>query len=148
MKVILLRDVPNIGHKYQVVNVADGYALNFLLPKGLAENASEKAVKRAETLLNQEVAEKKIKEDLLVKNLKDLEGVTVTMSGKANEKGHLFAGIHIAELIPVIKEQTRLDVDAHHIILEKPIKEVGEHKIDIKVQDKKATFTLVVEATK
>ncbi len=146
MKVILLRDVPKIGHKYQVVNVADGFATNALFPKGLAEQATQKALKRVEAIQSQEAAERKIREDLLLKNLHEISGVTVEIVGKANEKGHLFKGIHKEEIVPALKEQTRLDIDAAFIQLDKPLKEVGEHKITVKVQDKTAEFTLSIKA--
>jgi len=146
MKVILLKDVRAIGRKNEIKNVSDGHAVNFLFPQGLAEIATDKAIKRVEALRIQDEADRKVKEDLLIKNLKDLEGVTIEMSGKASEKGHLFAGIHKAELIPEIKKQTQLDIDESHIDLEKPIKEVGEHEIHIKVQDKTAKFKLIINA--
>lgn len=90
--------------------------------------------------------EKKVHEDLLLKNLEDLTGVTVHMSESANEQGHLFAGIHKEEIIPALKEQTRLEISPEYIVLEKPIKTVGEHEITVSVQDKKTTFKLIVEA--
>jgi len=146
MKVILLRDIPKTGKKYQVVTVADGYATNFLIPNRQAELATDKAIQRAELFVAQEAADKKVREDLLLKNLKDISGVTVEMSGKANDKGHLFAGIHKDVLIAALKEQTRLDIDAEYIVLDKPLKEVGDHKVTVKVQDKEAEFTVVIKA--
>jgi large subunit ribosomal protein L9 len=146
MKVILLKNVPKIGKKYQVINVASGYAANFLFPKNLAEIATDKAIVRVEKLLAEQGAQKKIMEDLLLKNLSDINGAKIEITEKANEKGHLFAAIHADELIPALKEQTRLDVDADHIVLNKPIKEIGEHKVSIKVQDKTAEFTVNVKA--
>ncbi len=146
MKVILLKNVPKIGKKYQIINVAAGYAANFLFPKNLAEIATDKAMVRVEKLMAEQGAEMKIREDLLLKNLNDINGAKIEISGKANEKGHLFAAIHADALIPALKEQTRLDVDADHIVLDKPIKETGEHKVTIKVQDKAAEFTVNVTA--
>ncbi|MEN9649505.1 MAG: ribosomal protein large subunit ribosomal protein [Candidatus Parcubacteria bacterium] len=146
MKVILLRDVPKVGHKYQIVDVADGFATNSLFPKGLVELATPKALKRVEAIKASEAAERKIQEDLLIKNLGAISGVTLEIVGKANEKGHLFKGIHKEEIVPALKEQTRLDIDPSFIDLEKPIKEVGEHKIHVKVQDKSAEFTLNIKA--
>ena len=148
MKVILIKDVAKLGKKYEVKEVADGYALNFLVPHGQVEVATPKAMKKVELLHLQEVQDKKVQEDLLLKNLKSLEGVTITLKEKANEKGHLFAGIHKAELIPEIKKQTELDIAPEYIELEKPIKEVGEHLIEVKVQDKIAKFKVVVDALK
>ena len=146
MKIILLRDVQKVGRKYDVVNVAEGFASNSLFPKGLAEVATPKAMKRVEAAKATDLADQKVREDLLIKNLNDIAGVTLEMSGKANDKGHLFAGIHKDALIPALKEQTRLDIDASYIILDKPIKEVGEHKIEVKVQDKSVKFILNIVA--
>ncbi len=148
MKVILLNDVPRVGQKYDVKEVANGYGRNFLLPRGLAEIATKKAIAGVATLITRHKEEKKVREDLLLKNLEDLNNITVVMQEKANEKGHLFAGIHKEEMIPVIKEQTHLDMDADHINLEHPIKELGEHKIEVKVGDKTVTFKLTVEDLK
>lgn len=146
MKIILLRDVQKVGRKYDVVNVADGFASNSLFPKGLAEVATPKAMKRVEVAKATDLADQKVREDLLIKNLNDISGVTIEMTGKANDKGHLFAGIHKDALVPALKEQTRLDIDAAYIVLDKPIKEVGEHKIEVKVQDKSVKFILNIVA--
>jgi len=146
MKVVMLNSHPKVGKKYETVDVSRGYGLNFLIPQGLAEVATETTLKRIEALKIKEVAEKKIREDLLLKNFKNLENITIKLSEKANEKGHLFAGIHIPEIILAIKAQTQLDMDEDHIILKNPIKEVGEHKVQIKVGDKEEVFTVIVEA--
>jgi large subunit ribosomal protein L9 len=146
MKVILLKDVQKVGRKFETVTVAEGYATNSLIPKGLAEVATPKAIARAEKFQVQEAADRKVREDLLMKNLKDIGGVTLEIAGKANEKGHLFAGIHKEELVPALKEQTRLDIDPSYIVLDKALKEVGEHKVTVKVQDKEVEFTVVIKA--
>ncbi len=146
MKVILLKDVAKIGRKYEVKNVADGHAVNFLIPHGLAEIANEGNVKKVETRKAAEVENQKVQEDLILKNIKDLDGVEITATEKANDKGHLFAGIHKEELILLIKQQTHLDVLPSHINLEKPIKEVGEHEIEVQIRDTKVMFKLVVTA--
>lgn len=90
--------------------------------------------------------DKKVRENLLSKNLKSLHDVVVEVVREANEKGHLFAGIHTAEIGPLIFDQTRIDVLPEFIKLDKPIKEVGEHKIDVSIHGKSATFILKVKA--
>ncbi|HEY1037516.1 MAG TPA: 50S ribosomal protein L9 [Candidatus Paceibacterota bacterium] len=147
MKVILLKTVQKVGKKYDVVDVAEGFAMNSLFPKGLAENATAKAVARVSVLKEAEEAERKVREDLLLKNFNQIESARVEIAGKANDKGHLFAGLHKEELSAALKEQARLDITPEYIVLEKAIKEVGEHKVEVKVQDKTAEFTLVVSAT-
>ncbi len=148
MKVILLSDVPRLGQKYDVKEVSNGYGRNFLLSKGLAKMATEKGIENVAILKVKHEEEKKVRDDLLMKNIEELSSVTVVMQEKANEKGHLFAGIHKEEIVPALKEQTHLGIEIDHIVLEHPIKELGEHEIEVKVGDKTVTFKLIVEEVK
>jgi large subunit ribosomal protein L9 len=145
MKIILLQDVAKIGRKYDVKNVSDGHALNLLIPKGLAQVATAEALKRVEKLKAEDVANKKIQEDLLLKNLKAVESVTLEIKEKANDKGHLFAGVHKEEIIAKMKEK-QIELLPEFIELEKPIKEVGDHIVVIKVKDKSAKLRLNISA--
>lgn len=146
MKVIFLKDVQNVGRKYDIKNVADGYAINMLIPRKLAEIATPQAVKRIEEMKNNDLTLKRIQEELLMKNLEVISSLTVTIKGKANEKGHLFAGITKENLVSEILKSSRLNIDPELIQLAKPIKTVGEHKVEIKAGNKKAEFALVVVA--
>ncbi len=146
MKIILTKDVADVGRRYETKNIADGYAINFLIPKGLAIAATPEAVKKIDAIHAREEGDKRVAEELLLKNLAGLDGVTITMTEKANPKGSLFAGIHKAEIIPEILKQTRLQISPEFIVLEKPIKEVGDHVIEVKVKGKSVKFTLVVKA--
>lgn len=147
MKVILLKDVSKMGKKNDIKNVSDGHALNFLIPQGLVEIATPKAVKKVEVIKEREVAEKKIKTDLLLKNFGDLKGVKVEIEKPANEQGHLFAQIHKEEIIAAVKEQTRLDIETEYLITKdnEPIKTTGEHEIEVKIGDRAVKFNLLVK---
>ncbi len=146
MKVILLKDVQKIGRKHDIKTVADGYAMNMLIPRGLAEVATKDAVVRVEKVKKEEEAQRAIMEDLLMKNLKQVGDAKVTVTGKASAAGHLFAGIHREDLSKMLKEQAHLDILPEFIVLEKPIKEVGEHKVTVKVKDKEVEFALEIKA--
>ncbi len=146
MKIILLKDVSKIGRRYETKNVSDGHALNLLIPQGLAIAATPDAVKRMEKERVKVEGERRIHEDLLLKNLKDLDGKTISIFGKANEKGHLFAGLHKEEIAAELTKQTQLQIDPSMIVLEHPIKEVGEHDIPVDGAGKKTKFKLVVKA--
>ena len=146
MKVILLKDVKKVGRKFETKDVADGYALNFLIPRKLAEISNASNSKKLATLKVLNEAEKKIQEDLLMKNLKNLEGISIELKEPANDKGHLFKGVHKEEIIEALKAQGHLDITADYIVLEKPLKEVGEHSVEAKVQEKSATFKVVISA--
>lgn len=145
MKVILLKDIPNVGRKYDVKTFADGYARNFIIKNKLGEMATPKLLSSVLREKARIADERKIHEDLLIKNLEELEGVTLTLPGKANEHGHLFAGIHKEELVSAIREKTRFEINPDYIELNKPIKEVGEHKVVVKIQNKEISFKVVVE---
>ena len=145
MKIILLKDVAGLGKRYEVKEVASGYARNFILPKGLAEPATEKALARVKDLTVMAEVEIKIQEELLRKNVKSLDGQKISITEKANDKGHLFAGIHKEELQKLLKENLHAEVPIDFIKLEKPIKETGEFEIEINNGEMKAVITLVVE---
>lgn len=145
MKVIFLKDVQNVGRKYDIKNVADGYALNMLIPRKLAEIATPHAIKKIEEMKNNDLTQKRIQEELLQKNLEVINSLTITIKGKANEKGSLFAGITKENLVAEILKTSRLNIGPEIIVLPKPVKEVGSHKITVQAGNKKAEFTLVVE---
>lgn len=145
MKIILLKDVPKVGKKYDMKDISDGYAQNLLIPRGFAVAATADIIKRIDIEKSRDEGEKKIHQELLIKNLTELDGVTITMIEKANDKGHLFAGVHKLEIIPAIEKQTRLQIDPEHMILEKPIKEVGMHEIQVKVGNKSIKFNLEIK---
>ncbi|MFZ2522758.1 MAG: 50S ribosomal protein L9 [Minisyncoccia bacterium] len=145
MKIILLKDVPKVGRRYDIKDVADGYALNMLLPRGLAERATPDKIAKIESVKAMDLADKKIQEELLLKNLEEVKKVTLRFKEKANEKGHLFAGLTREIILAALKKDTKFNIDADAIKLDKPIKEVGDHKVQIEVLGKKAEFEVSVE---
>ena len=146
MKIILLKDIPKLGHRYDTKTVSDGHALNMLIPKGLAITATPDAIERIKLLKAKTEGERKIQEDLMVKNITNLENVTITISGKANDKGHLFAGLHREAIVAELNRQAKIQIDPSFIMLEHPIKEVGEHMIEVKSEGKSAKFKLIIKA--
>ncbi len=146
MKVILLKDVKKLGKKFEIKSVADGFALNFLIPQRLAEVSNDSNMSKLNARKTMDEAQKKIQEDLLMKNLKSLDGVTLELKEAANDKGHLFKGVHKEEITAGLKSQGHLDITPNYIVLDKPIKEVGEYEIEAKVQEKSVKFKLVISA--
>src|SRR3989344_5487537 len=144
MRVIFLKDVPRVGKKYDIKEVNDGYAVNFLLPRRLAEAATLKAVAELEIRKKEIVIEREVQESLLLKNLEEIRGKTIIMKGKANEQGNLFSAIHKKEILEAMKDQHHADIMEEFIVLEKPIKAVGEFEIPISIKGKKSSFKLIV----
>jgi len=145
MRVILKQDIKGVGRKYEVKNVADGYADNFLIPRKMAEYASPEAVKKAELIKVANAAEIEIKEKLTQKQIEMLKEVKIVLKKKGNEKGNLFEKIHPEEISEALKEQVRIDIDAEYIKLEEPIKEMGEHKVLAQIGKNKGEFKVIVE---
>ena len=145
MKIIFLKDVQRVGKKYDIKEVNDGYALNFLFPQKLAEMATSKAVADLEKHQKEIIVEREVQEGLLIKNLGEIKGKVIVIKGKANEKGSLFSSIHKKEIKEELEKQHKIEIGEEFIILEKPIKEIGEFEIPIEIKHKKSSFKLVVE---
>lgn len=148
MKIILLKDVPKIGKKYETKEIAQGYAQNMLIPKGLAVIATPKESARIEAIKSREQGEVKIRQDLLAKNLASIDGQTVTITQKANDKGHLFAGLHADLLHKLVTEQLKVTLPKESLDLKLSIKEIGEHKITFRAGNKQATVTVNIAVGK
>ncbi len=146
MKVILLSDVAKVGKKYDTVDVAPGYARNFLLARGLGEAITKVNGKRVAEMTKKRETEKKKQIDLLDRSLAGVPKVALTITRKANEEGHLYAGVTRDELAQLLAKELHALFTADNIDLEKPIKEVGKFKITVLVGEKKAEFDLAVEA--
>jgi large subunit ribosomal protein L9 len=140
MKVVLLKDVRNMGRAGAVVEVSDGHAINFIIPRKLGVPASATNIKQAEFKKMQTDQQKAIDSALIAETISKLaEGRTV-ITKKANEKNHLYDAVGAAE----IADATKLPVDA--IKLEKPIKEVGEFDVPVAMGENFGTIKIVVEA--
>jgi len=146
MKIILLQDVPKVGLKYEVKNVSDGFAQNFLLNRRLAELATPKTLKNLENRKKLIKEEKENQDKLLIKNLTKIEkGIILIIKEKANKKGNLFSGIDEERIIFELKNQHQIELSPEHLILEKPVKTVGEQVVAIKVGDHQSSLKLLVE---
>lgn len=145
MKVIFLQDVPRVAKRHDIKDVNDGYAQNLLFPKKLAVPATPKAIKELEIRKKEIVVQKAVQEELLMRNLEELKDKMVTIYAKADEKGHLFSGIHKKELIQEMQKEHHAEISEDAIVLDKPIKQIGEFEIQISIKNKKSTFKLKVE---
>jgi len=145
MKVIFLKDIPRVGKKHDIKEINDGYVMNFLLPRKLAEMATPKAIGELERRKKEIVVEKEIQEELLLKNLEEIKNKTITIKSKENEKGSLFSAIHKKEIIDEMRTKHNAEISEECIILKKPIKEIGEFEIPVEIKGKKSSFKLKIE---
>lgn len=144
MKVILLQDVAKVGRKFDVKDVASGYAANFLIPRKQAELATSLKLKHLKTLKAKQVEEDTLHAAVLAKNLKSLKDVSIKISAKANKLGHLFQGIHAEEIATQLRKQERIEIPKECIALEHPIKAIGNFEIPVRIGDEATTFKLSV----
>ncbi|MDQ3620150.1 MAG: 50S ribosomal protein L9 [Actinomycetota bacterium] len=135
MKIILADDVDNLGTKGDVVSVADGYARNYLVPKGLALMASKGALKQAEQMRRaREEREQKVKEEAAGRVSK-LGATPVYISARAGEGGRLFGSVTKTDVARAILEQLGEDVDRHVIRLDDPIRTLGKHSVEVHLHE-------------
>lgn len=135
MKVILADDVDSLGSKGDVVTVADGYARNFLIPKGKAMFATKGALRQAELMQRARVdREQKAKEAAAAK-VADLANSPVYISARAGEGGRLFGSVTKADVARGIEEQLGEVVDRHNVMLDDPIRVLGSHQVEVKLHE-------------
>lgn len=144
MKVILLQDVKKIGKKFEIKNIADGHALNFLIPKKFAVLATPNAIKEIEKIKNINAKTSKLNQEKLMEELDSLNNSDIDIQAKVNETGHLFAGIGKTEIIQAIKDQKAIDIEPEYIILEKPIKEAQDHSVKLKANGKNISINIKI----
>ncbi len=148
MKIILLKDVPKVGQIYDIKKVSDGYALNFLIPRKLAKIATNSSIKELEEKKQKNEAERKEKIDILTENLAMLKNVDIMITAKANDEGHLFAGISKSDIVTAIKKEKSIEINPELIDLEIPIKEIGEHTLQAQIGEDKIKFKVTITKEK
>ena len=136
MKVLLLKDVKNLGKKGAVCNVADGYAQNFLFKNGLAVQASDKAqeIRQAEIQKEKEEEAKRVEE--ANKNKVILEALMVTFKAKAGKDGRMFGTISTKQVAEEIIKLTKVNVDKRKITSDVPISSFGVTNVSVELHKK------------
>ncbi len=146
MEVLLLKDVEGLGQAGQIKKVAGGYARNFLIPRGLAVPADAGARKQAESL--REASERRQQRQLSEAQAlaARLDGLTLRFKARAGENDRLYGSITNADIAEAIEREIGQAVDRRHIELERPIRELGTHKVPIRLMAKiEPVVTVVVE---
>jgi len=140
-----MQDVARIGKRFEVQDVPDGHALNFLIPRGMAKPATPENVKQLERRKEKTDADRAI-ENAEFKNVcEKLAESTVTLTLPANEQGHLFKSVNESDVALAVSTEIG-KLSAEHVIIGAPIKSVGEHKVEVRSGDEGCSFTLAVTA--
>lgn len=133
MKVILLKDVKNLGKKGDLVNSKDGYARNFLIPRKVAIEANEENLKNWEEEQKRLEEEEKERVAQFTEIKKKLDKAKIVLTAKAGESDKLFGAITSNDIRAAIKDQLKIDIDKKKIDLKENIKTAGNHKVPIKL---------------
>lgn len=133
MKVLLIKEVKNVGKAGEIKEVKDGYGKNFLIAKGLAKLATTEVIRRWE-------AEQRAKKEREIQEIRDLEAlkakigsIKASIRKKLGANGALFGAITKDEIAQILKENHAIDIDKKHIEIANPIKSTGLFEIDIKL---------------
>lgn len=148
MKIILLKDVPNLGKELDIKDVKPGYARNFLIPQNLVVPATKRNLQWQE----RELAKKKLREEQKTKELqemiKKLKNLKLQISVKTGSKGELFEKITSVKIVNLLKKEG-FEISKENIILKEPIEKIGEYVIPISLgKDFKTKIKLVVKKKK
>jgi large subunit ribosomal protein L9 len=145
MKIILLKDVGGVGRHGEVKEVADGFALNKLIPAGLAQQATPEKIKSHAAEMQKAHDAREHEQQALVAKVQSLEGARVEIGARATEKGGLFKSLGVADIQKAIREQRNVELPTDTIALEKPIKEIGDHELTIKTAGANARLVVAVK---
>jgi large subunit ribosomal protein L9 len=140
MKVVLTKDIRDMGRSGSIIEVSDGHAINFLFPRKMAVAATASNLKQAESRQKQVDEKHAVDAALIAETLQALAEIPTVIVKKANDKGHLYDAVDAAD----IAAATKLPEDA--IRLEKPIKELGEFEIPVSYGDNFGSIKVLIEA--
>jgi large subunit ribosomal protein L9 len=146
VRVILKAEVRGLGRTGEVKDVADGYARNYLLPKGLAIEATGGELK----VLAQERQSEKTKKDRAHQDAEALATrlgeVTLVFKLKAGEQGKTFGSVTAKEVADALKKEAKADIDKTKIVLHEPLRSLGIHKVEVRLlSDVRASVTVAIE---
>ena len=135
MKVILASDVESLGFKGDVVTVADGFARNFLVPKGLALIATKGTLRQSELMQRARAERDQKAKEAAAAKVSQLAASPVYISARAGEGGRLFGSVTAQEIVDAIRQARGLRLDRRKVQLEEPIKTTGSHMVTVEVHD-------------
>ena len=137
MKVILKKDMQSLGDIGDIIEVSDGYARDYLLPKNIVEIATAGALKNREKNIERIKAKaEKLHQEALAKAEKIQALELIEIEAKAGESGKLFGAITTKKLAELIQEKSGIEVDRKNILLERPINHIGEYEMKVKFTTK------------
>lgn len=135
MKVILKDNIKGVGKKDEVINASDGYARNFLLPKGLAVEANSENMSKLKAKEDSKAYKKEQEKEEAKKISEKLAGIQLKVPVKSGENGKIFGGVSAKEIADLLKSNYNIEVDKKKIDLKETIKTLGLRTVTIKLYD-------------
>ena len=148
MKILLLKDVIYLGNRGDIKEVKDGYARNFLLAKGLAKLATPKVIQDAEALKKEQAAKKASEISAFEEMAKNLADKQISIEAKANTQGGLFRAVGVKQIISALKKSGIEGIAGSDIKIQKPIKSVGEHAVEVSRGGISGQIKIMIKAKK
>ena len=133
MRLVLNDDVADLGQRGAIVEVSDGYARNYLLPRGLASRATAGNVEAAENAMANRVAIERKSRDDAQKLATGLAGTRVVLAAQAGDEGRLYGSVSVADVVEGIRKFTGIEIERKHVDLPEPIKDIGLHQVQIRL---------------
>ena len=143
MKVILLQDIKGTGKKDQILEISDGYARNYLLPRKLAREATAEALNSVERSRSADKHREDVKRAEAEKLARDLKGKVVQLSVRGGENGKIYGSVTNDQIAEAMREQLGIEVDQRKIEAEEPIKNAGQAFINLKLMSGVSTRMIV-----
>ena len=143
MKVILLQDIKGTGKKDQILEISDGYARNYLLPRKLAREATAEALNSIERAKSADKPREEVRRAEAEQQARDLKGKVVQLSVRGGENGKIYGSVTNDQIAAALKEQLGVDVDKRKIEVEEPIKNAGQAFINLKLMAGVSTRMIV-----
>jgi large subunit ribosomal protein L9 len=133
VKIVLREDVETLGKKGDLLEVADGYARNFLVPRGLAMQATKGVVAQSEAMRRSREAKENRDREAAQQLAAQLGSRTIEVKARAGEGGKLFGSVTAADVADAVLAQTGVELDRRKVVLDEPIRELGEAEVQVRL---------------
>ncbi|MBE5808633.1 MAG: 50S ribosomal protein L9 [Clostridiales bacterium] len=133
MKVVLLQDIKGTGKKDQIIEAADGFARNYLIPRKLAKEATSEVLNAIETSKGAQRHREEVKRNEAEAKSRELKGKVIQLSARGGDSGKLYGAVTNDQIAQAIKEQYGLDVDKRKVELDETIRSAGQYSVTVKL---------------
>ena len=143
MKVILLQDIKGTGKKDQIIEISDGYARNFLLPRKLAKEATAEVLNSRQIAQSEDKHREAVKRAEAEKLARELKGKVIQLNVRGGDNGKIYGSVTNDQIATALKEQMQVEIDKRKVEIEEPIKNAGQAFVTLKLMAGVSTRIIV-----